>query len=239
MNLPKIDLPTYSLTLPISKIQVKFRPYLVKELKILNMAKESGDKNALVDAISQIVSNCTVNDIDVSNLPITDTEYYFYNLRARSESEIVKLKYRCETEINGRICNGIMDHDLNLLTDLEIYDPNISNIIEVTDTIGIKLKHQKFEKDNITTDIPTPDELFELIAKNVDFIYDENSQYSASDIPLQQIIQWISELPSEKYKSIENFFLNEPKVVKHLNMTCNKCGTAHEILVEDIFDFFI
>ena len=238
--LPKVDLPTYNITLPVSNTKITFRPYLVKEQKILNMAKESGDKNSLVEAILQVLTNCTTNNVNISDLPITDTEFYFYNLRARSESEIVKLRYKCESKLQtGAPCHNIMEHDLNLLTDLEIFVPEVSDKIEISETVGIKLKHQKFEKDELQNKIPTPEEIFQTVAKNVDFIYDENSQYDAKDIPLQHIIQWISELPAEKYKSIENFFMNEPKIIKKLNIVCNKCGANHTIIVEDIFDFFI
>ena len=171
--LPKIDLPTYSITLPISKIEIKFRPYLVKEQKLLSMAKQAEDKNALVDAIKQILINCTVNSVDVSELPITDSEYYFYNLRARSESEIVKLKYRCESNINGDTCNNIMEYDLNLLTELEVFVPDVPDTIQINDDVGIKLKHQKFEKDPLkNVEVPSPEQLFKLIASNIDVIFD-------------------------------------------------------------------
>ena len=108
--LPKIDLPTYNIVLPISNTKVNFRPYLVKEQKILSMAKESGDKNAVIDAILQILSNSTTNNVDVSELPITDTEYYFYNLRARSESETVKLRYKCENTRSEEHTSELQSH---------------------------------------------------------------------------------------------------------------------------------
>lgn len=236
--LPKIDVPTYNVTLPVSNIQVKFRPYLVKEQKILSMAKQSGEKNALIEAILQVLNNCTQNTVDVYNLPVTDSEFYFYNLRARSESEIVNLKYRCESKIDGERCGNLMEYDLNLLTDLEIFVPDVKNTIEITDTVGLKLRHQRLEADNLVGKIPTPEEILELIANNIEFIYDENSQYDAKDIPVSQIVEWIGNLPAEKYKTIEEFFLNEPKIVKKLDLTCSKCGTNHNIVVEDIYDFF-
>lgn len=237
--LPTIDVPTYSVELPISKKEIKFRPYLVKEQKILTMAKESGEKNAVIEAILQIIKNCLVTDINIQeDLPITDVEYLFYHLRARSESEIVELKYRCEHKVDGSICGNIMEHNLNLLTDLEISDAGISPIIQINDSIGIKLKHQRFELDTVEDSIPTPTEMFELIANNVEFIFDETSSYNAKDIPVQKIAEWIGQVPTEKYKKIEEFFLNEPKIIKKLQMTCSKCGMIHDIEVEDIFDFF-
>jgi len=237
--LPKIDVATYTINLPVSKQTVKFRPYLVKEQKILIMAKESGEKNTLIDAIIQVLENCVTNDIDIKNLPITDVEYLFYTIRARSESEIVDLKYRCEALIGGTSCGNVMEHGLNLITDLEIIDNEISPNIQINEDVGLKLRHQRFEIDNLQNKIPTPEEILESIAKNVEFVYDENSSYNAKDIPIQKIIEWLGELPVEKFKQIEAFLENEPKIVKKLQITCNKCGAVHDILVEDIFDFFI
>ena len=146
--LPQIDTPTYTVKLPISELTVKYRPYKVKEQKILSMAKESGDKNALIEAILQIEQNCMIDPIDVRELPITDVEYFFYTLRARSESEVLELRYKCENIHEDKLCGKIMDYDLNLLTELEVLKPDISPLIEVTDKIGLKMRHSRFELDS-------------------------------------------------------------------------------------------
>lgn len=237
--LPKIDTPTYSVKLPISELNVKYRPYKVKEQKILSMAKESGEKNSLIEAILQIEQNCMIDPIDVRELPITDVEYFFYVLRARSESEILELRYKCENIHEDKVCGAIMDYDLNLLQELEVVKSDISAIIEITDKVGIKMRHSRFELDNIGDKIPTPEQILEIIAKNVEFIYDENSAYSGKDVPIANIINWIGELPPEKYIKIEEFLQNEPKIIKNLDITCKNCGYDHHIEVRDIFDFFI
>lgn len=237
--LPKIDVATYTINLPVSKQTVKFRPYLVKEQKILIMAKESGEKNTLVNAIIQVLENCVINDVDIKELPITDVEYLFYSLRARSESEIVDLKYRCESIVGGKPCGNVMEHGLNLINDLEIIKNDVSPNIQINEEIGLKLRHQRFEIDNLENKIPTPEEILESIAKNVEFVYDDTSSYNAKDIPIQKIVEWLGDLPVEKFKEIEAFLENEPRIVKQLQITCSKCGTVHDILVEDIFDFFI
>ena len=237
--LPKLDSPTYSITLPVSKQLIKIKPYTVKEQKLLLMATESGDKNFLVDTILQIVNNCIITPVDARELPITDVEYVFYQLRARSQSELVNLRYKCENKVDGIVCGNIMTHNLNLLTDLEVSE-SLSPTIELDHKIGIKLKHQKFEKDKLeNTEIPTPEQLFELIAKNIEFIYDEKSSYNPKDVPFENIIEFLGQLNTKQYEKIEQFFLNEPKIYKNLQITCKKCGTVHDITVEDIFDFFI
>jgi hypothetical protein len=237
--LPSIDSPVYTLELPVSKQTIKFRPYVVKEKKLLLMATESDDKNSLIDTIAQIVGNCVLSPINTKELPITDVEFIFYNLRARSESEIVELKYRCENYVNGEMCGNVMHHGLNLLDNLQISDP-LPSTIKLDEKLGIKLKHQKFEIDTIQNkDLPTPQELFELIAKNIELIYDDKSTFNTSEIPINKLIDWLGNLSIEQYAKIEEFYFNEPKIHKEIIITCKKCGTIHNIDVEDIIDFFI
>lgn len=237
MILPKIDLPVYTIELPVSKQELKFRPYTVKEQKLLMMATESDEESTLVDTILQVATNCVISDINVSELPVTDVEFLFYQLRARSESELVHLKYQCKKKINENICGHVLNHDLNLLTDLtvsEVYD----STIQITDKIGIKLKHQTFKVDVLGDKTPSPEELFSIISDNIDFIYDEVSTYQISEIPKTAVVEFLSQLSTSQYKKVEDFFANEPKIYKELSITCPKCGTVHNIKVEDIFDFF-
>ena len=235
--LPGIDSPTYTIILPVSKQEIKFRPYVVKEQKLLLMAVESKEPESIIEAIKQIVDNCVLSEINARLLPAVDIEFLFYNLRARSQSESVDLKYRCENKINDEICNGTMLHRLNLLTDLDITEA-LPQTIQITDTIGVKLNFQKFEYNVLASDYPTPEEEFTLVAKNIDFIYDEKSSYSAQDIPIKEIVEWLGNLTMEQYSKIGDFFKNEPKIHKKLDLTCKKCGMQHHISVEDIFDFF-
>lgn len=237
--LPRIDSPTFNIKLPVSKVDVKIRPYTVKEQKILLMASESRDEDALVDTILQIVNNCVVTPINVVELPLSDVEYVFYQLRARSQSEMVDLRYKCESKVNGESCGNVMEHQLNLLTDLEVTE-GLPSTIKLTDKIGVKLKHQRFEKDPLkNVEIPSPDQLFTLIAKNVDVIFDERATYNTKDLQLDDVIEFLGSLSTSQYEKIEEFFLNEPKIHKNLELTCKKCGTLHKVNVEDVFDFFI
>ena len=115
MALPKIDTPTYEITLPVSKQKLKFRPFLVKEQKILLMAMESGEKTVIENNIRQVLQNCALDAIDVEQLPLIDIEYYFLQLRARSVGEVVESKYKCENEVDGKICGHINDVSFNIL----------------------------------------------------------------------------------------------------------------------------
>ncbi len=236
--LPTIDTPIYNAMLPVSKQEVKFRPYVIKEQKILLMAVESKEQRTMIDAIAQIVSNCVLSKIDTRNLPVTDVEFLFYNIRARSQSETVDLQYKCHNIFEDDVCGGRMYHKLNLLTDLEISEA-LPTTIQITDKIGVKLNHQKFEVTSIIGDKLTPEQEFAIVAENIDFIYDEKSSYSSKDVPMVELISWLENLTMEQYFKIGEFYANEPRIYKKITLNCKKCGAEHKLEVEDIFDFFI
>jgi len=236
--LPTIDSPTYNLMLPVSKQEVQFRPYVVKEQKILLMAVESKEQRSIIDAIAQIVGNCVLTKIDTKKLPVTDVEFLFYNIRARSQSETVDLQYKCHNVFEDDICGGRMFHKLNLLTDLEITEA-LPSIIKITDTVGVKLNHQRFEVNSITGDNLTPEQEFAIVADNIDYIYDEKSTYNSKDVSMPELVSWLENLTMDQYFKIGEFYANEPRIHKNITLNCKKCGTEHKLEVEDIFDFFI
>lgn len=239
--LPKIDLPTFNVTLPISKINVTFRPYVSKEQKILLMAVETGEQESIINAINQIMNNCVLSELDITKIPISDAEFLFYNLRARSESEIVDLKYKCETKINGESCGTILPIEFNLLQDLDytaIKNSEISNIIELGNNKGLKLNHITFTDSELTSE-STPDEVFQYYAEHVDSMYDEDSVYSLGDVSIKDFKEYLEGLPIDQFLKVENFFMNQPSIEKIIDRKCAKCGTEHKILVEDIFSFLV
>lgn len=234
--LPTLESPTFSITLPVSKKEIKFRPYFVKEKKLLTMAVESKNDKTLIDSIKELLDVCVISG-DISDICLVDCEYLFYNLRARSESEIVDLRYNCEVELDNRTCRNVIQLQLNLLSDLNVSTGN-DPLIQLSDTIGIKLKHEKFIDATFETDtIYSPDEIFGMVAENTEYIYDENSTYKNSEIPRKELISWLEKLKPKEFSKIEDFFTNQPKITKEFNIKCNKCGTDHNIIVEDIFSF--
>ena len=238
--LPKNDAPIYSVVLPVSKQEIKFRPYFVKEQKLLLMAKEAGDRKTIIDTISQIVSNCVLSKIDTTQLPLTDVEFIFYNLRARSESETIHLKYKCENIIeDGSICGNTLHHKFNILTDIEVTEP-LHPIIKISDFIAIKMKHQLFEYSEFDEkQNPTPDELLYELSKQIEFISSGDEVITTTDISKQEIIDWLGDLTVTQYAKLEEFVMNEPKIHKRIQITCKKCGMVHDIDVEDLYDFFM
>ena len=239
MALPKISAPIYDITLPVSKKIISFRPFLVKEQKILLMAMESGEKGVIESNIKQVLNNCLISDIDIDTLPIVDIEYYFLQVRARSVGEVIESKYRCENVVDDKKCNNLMETSFNLL-DIQIETPKeLNNNIPLTNGVGIVLKYPTFEVLDRIQDIDsTTDVAFEVILDCIDYIYDNDSIYYARESTKEELMTFLESLTKEQFDKIEEFMDNLPKLKKEINIKCSKCGFDHKIKVEGLQDFF-
>jgi hypothetical protein len=238
--LPKIDIPTYEITLPVSKKQIRYRPFLVKEQRNLLMAMESDDSASVHAAIRDILYNCTLTEnVDIEKLPIVDVEFYFINLRAKSVGEVVESKYRCNNIVNDKECNNLMEHDINLLdVKVEINDA-ISSEIQLNDKLMIKMKYPEFGivKDSINLENETA-VTFNMLAQSIEYIYDGEQFYYGHETPLQEMIEFVEMMNQEQFIKIENFFNNLPKMKNKIEMRCSKCSFQHVIDVEGLESFF-
>jgi len=240
MALPKIDTPIYELDLPLSKKHVRFRPFLVKEQKNLLMAMESGDSKSIEQNVKQVLNNCTVTEnIDIEKLPVLDVEYYFLNLRARSVGEIVENKYRCDNQVDGSACGNIMETSLNLL-DIKIEGVKENDdVIQLTDTISIKLKYPEFSVINKLSKLTDVSDIaFEMIADSVEYIFDGEQFYYAKETTTEELVEFIESLNQQQFAKIEDLFANLPKLEKKIEMKCSRCGFEHKLDVEGLESFF-
>lgn len=240
MALPKIDTPIYELDLPLSKKHVRFRPFLVKEQKNLLMAMESGDSKSIEQNVKQVLNNCTVTEnIDIEKLPVLDVEFYFLNLRARSVGEIVENKYRCDNQVDDSACGNIMETSLNLL-DIKIEGVKENNdVIQLTDTISIKLKYPEFSVINKLSKLSDVSDIaFEMIAESVEYIFDGEQFYYAKETTTEELVEFIEGLNQQQFAKIEDFFANLPKLEKKIEMKCSRCGFEHKLDVEGLESFF-
>jgi hypothetical protein len=240
MALPKIDTPIYDLELPLSKKQIRFRPFLVKEQKNLMMAMEADDKDTIERNIRQVLTNCTITeDVNIDKLPVIDIEYYFINLRARSVGEIVENRYVCTNEVDGVPCNNKMESKFNLLDITVDIDPNAKDIIQITEQISIKLKYpefslvEKLKKKDSAVDIA-----FEVILDSVEHIFDGEQYYYASETPKDELMAFIESLSQDQFSKLEEFFNNLPKMNRKIDLKCSKCGFDHTISMEGLESFF-
>jgi len=241
MALPKIDAPVYDLDLPLSKKQIKFRPFLVKEQKNLMMAMEADDKETIERNIRQVLTNCTITDgVDIDKLPVIDVEYYFLNLRARSVGEIVENKYVCTNEVEGEQCGNKMLAKFNILDVKVEFDPNSSDEIKINDKITIKMKYPEFSLVNkLSNKDSAVDIAFEVVLDSIDYIFDGEQYYYAAETPREELMQFIESLNQEQFSKLEDFFNHLPKMNKKIEMKCSKCGFDHTISMEGLESFFV
>lgn len=240
MPLPIIQYPVYEVYLKSLDRKVKFRPFLVKEEKIFLMTKESEDNDTIVKTIKQVISNCCLEDIDVEKLPIFDVEMFFVHLRMRSVGENVKLNFTCNKDHDGEPCGFVNDYDLNL----EHIDYNITpghtDLIKLTDEVGVKMKYpvltdvnELFNNDNIY------ENSIKVIAENLEYVYDAQQVYDRSKFDDEELAAFLESLSSDHINLILDFFATLPKVVIEEKVNCKKCNNEHVIFAENLYNFFI
>ena len=240
MALPKLDTPTYELELPVSKKQIKYRPFLVKEQRNLLMAMESSDSAATQQAIRDILFNCTITEnVDIDKLPIVDIEYYFINLRAKSVGEMVESRYRCNNVVEDKECGNIMEKEIDL-TKIKVELPeDVKDEIQLTSKIIVKLKYPEFGvvKDSLKYD-NINEITFNMIAESIEYIYDGDQFYYNHEAQPGEMLEFVESMNQEQFNKIEKFFDNLPKIKESVNITCSKCGFNHTIEVEGLESFF-
>ena len=240
MALPRIDTPIFTIKLPLSKKDIKFRPFLVKEQKNLLMALEADDKETIERNIKQILHNCTLTEnIDIDKLPVVDVEYYFINLRAKSVGEIVENNYICNNEVDGKSCGNKMKVEIDLNDiNIENYDSQ-KELIQLTDKISMKLKYPEFSIMNKIGEDKNPVETaFRVIVDSIEYIYDGEQYYYAEESTPQELMDFVESLNQEQFNKLESFFENIPKIRKKVEIKCSKCGFDHSIVMEGLENFF-
>lgn len=251
MPLPKIDLPVYELKLVSLKDPVKFRPFLVKEEKLLLMGLESNDDDAILNSIKQVINNCLVTELDVDTLPIFDIEYLFLNMRSRSIGEMVESYFICK-QVTGSvekedgsveqvICGHTMKVPINLL---EIKPPinDLPSRINLGRGIGIELNYPNintFQSIRGFVEVMDNDKLFELIHECVKQVYDKNSVSSKEDFTKEEFYEFLESLTQEQFNKIVEFFEKLPSIEYDVTATCERCNFTHNLHMEGLKDFFL
>lgn len=248
--LPKIDVPIYELKLISCKKPIKFRPFLVKEQKLLLMAQEAfngedANSDSALNAVRQILNNCILSEVDVDSLPLFDIEYLFLNLRARSMGEMVTLSYRCSNQVEkdgGETgsCNNIVNYDMNLLEIKPKILSEHSEKIEINDRMGILMKYPRLELlKTFDESSKEEDSIMKLIFSCIDAVYDEETIYYTKDTPKEELEEFLDSLPTNIIEKIKNFFDTTPKIQETLHFKCNKCEYEEDIVLEGINSFFV
>lgn len=240
MALPKLDVPTYEIELPVSKKKIKYRPFLVKEQKNLLMAIESNESTTIQQNVKDILHNCTITEgINIDKLPIIDVEFYFVNLRAKSVGETVESRYKCNNTVDDRECGNIMEKDINLLELKVQMDSTVNPEIQLTNKVSIKMKYPEFGmvQDSLKFDDIT-DITFNMIANSIEYIYDGEQFYYGHEAQPGEMLEFVEGMNQEQFAKVEEFFSKLPKLKETIDLTCSKCGFQHKIDVEGLENFF-
>ena len=238
MPLPKISTPSYELVIPSSKKKVKFRPFLVKEEKILILAMESQDNTQIASAVKDVISNCILSrGIKVDKLSTFDIEFLFLNIRGKSIGEDVEVMVTCPDDGKTQVPTRIMLDDIKI----QISDDHNQDI-RLDDDYTLRMKYpslDEFIKNNFNAagDINV-DDTFDLIASCIEQVYSEEESWAASDCTKKELSQFVEQLNSSQFKDIEKFFETMPKLshtVKVINPNTKK---ENEVVLEGLQSFF-
>ena len=238
MPLPKIATPVYELELPSTGQTIEYRPFLVKEEKVLVIALESEDTKQITTAIKNVIKNCIkTKDIKVENLPTFDIEYLFLNIRGKSVGEEIEVNVTCPDD-------GVTQVPIKInLDDIQVQkNEDHTNRIKVDDSIMMEMKYpslDQFIKNNFDFDEKNAmDQSFDLIASCVDKIYSEEEVWAAADCTKKEIKDFLEQMNSTQFKEIETFFETMPKLSHTVKFKNPNTKKENEVLLEGLASFF-
>ena len=236
MALPKLTTPTYELEVPSTDEKISYRPFLVKEEKILLMAMESGKNEDITSAVKQIVSECTFNKLKIGNMPMFDVEYIFLNIRAKSIGEVSKLKLLCPDDKKT-----YADVEVNLEEVQVQVGDNHTNKIELTDGMGMIMTYPTIDSfaesgiQNITASNMT-----DIIGKCILQIYEDNGEkvYEAKDQTKKELGEFIEQMNTKQFQSVQKFFDTMPRLKHEVKIKNPKTKKVSNITLSGLNDFF-
>ena len=241
MPLPKINTPTYELTLPSNRKKVRYRPFLVREEKILVLALESEDQKQITDAIVQIIGDCLITkNVDVTKLPTFDIEYLFLNVRSKSVGETVEVNVTCPDDGKTKVETSINIDDIKV-----IKNKDHKLIVQLDEKYSMKLKYpslDQFVENNFDFEMAAPNEsvsaAMNMLSSCIDMIYDEEESWNASDSSQKELEEFIEQLNSKQFKLIEKFFETMPKLSHKVKVTNPITKVESEVVLEGLASFF-
>jgi len=240
MALPKISYPTFDVHLTSLNKKVRFRPFLVKEEKLLLMAKEAEDLASLLDTVKQIINNCCLDEtVDIENLPLFDLEMIFIHLRLRSVGETLELTYKCENIVETERCGNSMVFEVDLNKVEVVVPEEHTNKVMVSEEIGMILKYPSIGiSASIASKVDTLENILDLIYEHLDYVFDDSSKYEAGSFTKEEFYDFLGSLSLDQLEGFKAFFSTLPYVQTSKQVTCNKCSFNHTIVVKGIDDFF-
>jgi len=237
MALPKLDVPIYEMAIPSTDEKVKYRPFLIKEEKVLLIAMESNKNEDIIQAVKQIVSECIFNKIKLGDLPMFDIEYMFLNIRAKSVGEVSKLKILCKDD--GETY-ATVEVDLSEI-EVQVEDDH-TNKIELSDEMGVYMKYPSIDSFSTAgiSDI-TAENMLDVIVTCIDKIYDKKGEevYDSKDSSKKELMEFVEQLNTKQFQEVQKFFDTMPKLQHTILVTNPKTKVESEVTLTGLNDFFV
>ena len=238
MPLPTISTPTYELTLPSSNRKVKFRPFLVKEEKILILAMESQDTKQIVRSVKDVISKCILTrGIKVEKLSTFDIEYLFLNIRGKSVGEDIEVMVTCPDDGKTQVPMSINIDSIKIQR-----DENHTKDIKLDDVYTLRMKYpslNEFIKNNFgSVEEMGVDDTFDLIASCIDQVYSEEESWASEECTKKELSDFVESLNTSQFKLVENFFVTMPKLAHTIKVTNPNTKVESEVKIEGLQSFF-
>lgn len=236
MALPKINnTPKYSINIPSTGKQVRFRPYLVKEEKVLMMAMESQDQNQILNAIADTIIACVEEPLSRNALTSFDVEYMFIQIRSKSVGETIDLEVECKECKSKNPIKVKLDK-------IKVDVPKVNNNIKITEEISVTMKWPSFSTlinlDASEDDGKMSTQIFKIILSCIHSVNTEDEKIILADEPYSEQMDFIESLDSLQFNKIKNYVQSIPKLQHDVSFDCKGCGTHNERKLEGIIDFF-
>ena len=237
MALPIIETPRYELTLPSSDVQVQFRPFIVKEEKILLIAMESKDNNEIVAATKNILKACTFDKLDIDTLPMFDIEYLLLQIRGKSVGEVAKFKVICPDD---KQTPADVELDLSKINVQVDDDHSNKVVIDEKRELGLVLNYPSLgiTKAGFDVNKENVDTMFKVVASCIDHIYEGEKTYPAKDSTQKELITFLEGLSQEAFLKIKKFFDTMPQLRQEVEVTNPKTGIVSKVTFKGLQDFF-
>ena len=239
MSLPKLNVPVYETVLPSTEKVIKYRPFLVKEEKVLLTAMEDGKTETIMNAVKQVLKNCIQSPLDLDKLPTFDLEFLFLRLRAKSVGEEVTIGLKpwgCPQN-DGELCAKSTEVKINLEEVKVVKDKEHNSKIMLDDNVGIKLRYPDISKMDleIKNDLDTG---MKMIRESVDMIFTSEETYERDTISETELNDFIDSLNTEQFAKIRDFFETMPKLSHTAKYVCSTCGEEKETTITGLNSFF-
>ena len=233
MALPKIASPTYDLTVPSSKDTLKYRPFLVKEEKLLLLANESGEDTEIMGAVKQIITNCVFEKLNVDDLAIFDLEYIFLRIRAKSVGEVVNLKLLCPDDEETYV-----DVSVNLDEVAVQFNEEHESTIQLDDSISLIMRYPQFSFAQESTEGSETEYIFKMIKSCIGTIVDGDTIYERADFTDKDLDTFLESLTSEHFQKMQKFFETMPKLQHEVKFKNPNTKKQQKVTLEGMNAFF-